>query len=74
MTEEIVEYDEQGNLIHYRSSNGLEMWFEHNEQGNLIHYRTSEGVDERVLTSSHFLTIFSSIVTGDKRDRRNHNV
>jgi YD repeat-containing protein len=42
----IKEYDKNNNLIHYRASNGVEVWHEYDENNNEIHYRTSTGVDE----------------------------
>lgn len=37
------EYDENGNCIHHRDSNGHEYWKEYNEKGNLIHFKNSDG-------------------------------
>ena len=42
----IKEYDEKGNEIHYRDSDGRECWYEYNANNRLIHYRTSDGFDE----------------------------
>lgn len=45
--EPIREYDEKGNLIHYKDSTGYEYWSEFDEKGNLIHYRTySDGYEQ----------------------------
>ena len=41
--EEIKEYDEKGNLIHYRNPDGFEAWSEYDANNNLIHYRDSGG-------------------------------
>ena len=30
------EYDEKGNLVHYKNSDGREWWKEYDEKGNLI--------------------------------------
>ena len=38
-------YDEQGNLIYYKSSNGLEIWFDYDNKGNLIHQKYSNGYE-----------------------------
>jgi YD repeat-containing protein len=38
---EIKEYDKNGNLIHYRDSDGWEWWSEYDENNNEIHYRNS---------------------------------
>ena len=37
------EYDSNGNLIHYKNSNGYETWYEYDSHGNLTHYRNSNG-------------------------------
>ena len=34
-----------GNLIHYKDSDGYEKWYEFNENGNLIHYKDSDGYE-----------------------------
>lgn len=43
--ESFSEYDEKGNPIYVRTSNGYEVWYEntYNEKGNLIHIKTSDG-------------------------------
>jgi len=41
MTNEMKEYDTNGNLIHSRNSSGFEVWYEYDDRGNLIHTRTS---------------------------------
>ena len=43
---EIKEYDEKGNLIHYRNSKGVECWYEYNANNRLIHYRNNDGIEE----------------------------
>ena len=42
---EIKEYDEKGNLIHYRDSDGYEYWREYDKNGNEILIRNSDGYD-----------------------------
>ena len=42
----ISEYDNNGNLIHYKNSNGYEEWGEYDSNGNLIHYKNSDGKEE----------------------------
>lgn len=41
----ITKYDENGNCIHYKSSNGYEEWYEYNMNNNIIHYKDSEGIE-----------------------------
>jgi YD repeat-containing protein len=41
---EITEHDERGNPIHYRNSDGYEVWNEYDENNNMIHFRNSDGV------------------------------
>ena len=45
MSKEIKEFDERGNLIHYKNSNGLESWTEYDENNNEIHYKNSYGIE-----------------------------
>ena len=42
----ISEYDNNGNLIHYKNSNGYEYWKEYDSNGNLIHSKDSDGKEE----------------------------
>ena len=35
----VTEFDENGNKIHYKETDGYESWFEYDEDGNLIHYK-----------------------------------
>ena len=35
-TEEIEEYDDNGNRIHVRNSKGYEVWYEYDDKGNCI--------------------------------------
>ena len=42
---EISEYDEKGNLIHYRNSDGYEYWREFDKNNNLIHRRDTNGFE-----------------------------
>ena len=44
--EEIKEYDEKGNLIHSRDSDGFEAWREYDANNNLINYRNNDGIEE----------------------------
>ena len=39
----IKEYDTNGNLIHYKDSEGGEAWWTYDENNNLTHYRDSLG-------------------------------
>ena len=43
MNEPIKEYDEKGNLIHYKSPYGYEWWKEYDERGNETHFKDSNG-------------------------------
>ena len=41
--EEWKEYDDYGNIIHYKDSFNYEQWWEYNQDGNLIKHRNSKG-------------------------------
>ena len=41
----ISEYDNNGNLIHSKNSNGYEYWKEYDSNGNLIHSKDSDGYE-----------------------------
>jgi len=41
MTNTIKEYDNNGNVIHYRDSSGFEEWHEYDDNGNVINTRTN---------------------------------
>ena len=43
----ITEYDENGNEIHHKYSNGFEVWKEYDKNNNLIHYKESVGYEEK---------------------------
>jgi len=45
MDEEIKEFDERGNGIHYKNSYGEEYWYKYDENNNLIHYKNSYGYE-----------------------------
>ena len=38
------EYDENGNMIHIKDSDGYESWKEYDNNGNMIHYKNSNGI------------------------------
>jgi len=38
-------YDDHGNLIHFRNSDGFESWCDYDDHGNVIHYRNSTGYE-----------------------------
>jgi len=40
------EYDDRGNMIYHKDSNGFETWYEYDERDNLIRERDSEGFEE----------------------------
>jgi len=45
--EEWYEYDEQGNVIHWKDSSGNEEWYEYDEQGRKIYERNEKtGIEE----------------------------
>jgi YD repeat-containing protein len=44
--EEWKEYDANGNLIHYKNSNGEEYWIEYDANGNSIHHKDSNEFEE----------------------------
>ena len=37
------EFDERGNLIHFKDSSGYEYWQEFDKNNNEIHYKDSDG-------------------------------
>ena len=39
----VIEYDSNGNWIHYKASNGEEYWYEYDSKGNRIHSKDSNG-------------------------------
>ena len=39
----VFEFDEQGNIIHYKTFYDYEAWYEYDAQGNEIHYKNSDG-------------------------------
>jgi YD repeat-containing protein len=45
MTNEIKEYDNNGNMIHSRYSDGFEVWYDYDTNGNEIHSRDSRGYE-----------------------------
>ena len=42
MSEEIIEYDSEGNVIHSKNSDESEEWIEYDSEGNLIKRTTIE--------------------------------
>ena len=42
----VDEYDEQGNIIHFKTFYDYESWYEYDAEGNMIHYKDSDG-DEK---------------------------
>ena len=42
----ISEYDNNGNLIHSKDSNGSEGWYKYDSNGNLIHSQNSHGLEK----------------------------
>jgi len=41
----VNEYDQNNNVIHYKTSNGFEYWNEYDENNNMIHHKTSDGYE-----------------------------
>lgn len=35
----MMEYDDRGNLIHRKNSDGYEQWYEYDDKGNIIHFK-----------------------------------
>ena len=42
---EIKEYDDKGNVIHSKDSDGYEYWNEYNDEGDMIHCKNSNGYE-----------------------------
>ena len=38
-------FNSNGNMIHYKDSNGYEFWKEYDSNGNMIHYKNSNGYE-----------------------------
>jgi len=45
MIEPIIEYDEKGNITHFKSSYGYEFWKEYDEKRNETHYKNVNGCE-----------------------------
>jgi len=39
----ITEYDKDGNIIHYKDSDGFEYWNKYDKNNNLIYHKDSDG-------------------------------
>ena len=39
------DYDSEGNLIHFKNSNGWEFWTDYDSEGNRIHFKNSDGLE-----------------------------
>ena len=42
----VIEYDSNGNWIHYKDNKGNEKWYEYDSNGNKIHSKDSDGYEE----------------------------
>ena len=42
----VYKYDEKGNKIYLRSTNGYEMWWEYDANGKMIHHKSNRGFEE----------------------------
>ena len=40
-----TEFDSNNNMIHYKSSSGIEYWKEYDSNNNMIHYKSSSGLE-----------------------------
>ena len=45
VSKEIARYDENGNLIYFKTTSGFESWREYDDQGNEIYYKNSTGAE-----------------------------
>ncbi len=45
MVEEIKKYDNRGNIIYHKFSNGLEFWYGYDENNNHIYFKSSNGYE-----------------------------
>ena len=45
MSKVIKEYDDRGNIIHYKDTDGDEYWREYDENNNLVHYKSFVGYE-----------------------------
>ncbi len=43
MNREITEYDDKGNLIYYKDSDGTECWYKYDKKGNYVYFKDSIG-------------------------------
>ena len=41
----VYKYDANGNVIHYKNSDGDEAWSEYDKNGRMIHFKNSDGVE-----------------------------
>ena len=61
MSKEIEEYDDRGNRIYWKFSDGLEYWYEYDENNNCIYQKHSTGYeywseydgDNRIIYGKH---------------------
>ena len=42
----VIEYDRNGNEIHFKENDGYEYWCEYDSNGNLIHSQNSHGLEK----------------------------
>ena len=63
----ITEYDSKGNQIHYKDSNGDEVWWEYDSKGNQIHSKYSDGDEWWYEYDSKGNEIHSKYSDGDER-------
>ena len=43
---DVSKYDENGNEIHYKNTDGFEEWYEYDSNGKIIHSWNNRGVKE----------------------------
>ena len=62
----ITEYDNKGNEIHSKNSDGFEEWYEYDSSGNKIHYKDTYGVEKWYEYDSKGNEIHSKESNGDE--------
>ena len=54
----VYKYDEKGNKIYLKDSDGYEMWWEYDANGNMIHHRACPIFLHQILRPEHHLLFF----------------
>jgi hypothetical protein len=42
----MTKFDSNGNMIHFKSSNGYEKWYKYDSTGNMVHFKSSNGYEK----------------------------